>query len=502
VSASAVSAPAPARDATTGETASRGVLTHYARWLTTITAIALVGRLIYLQRFSFWRDEAFTGVVVRRSWTAMFDAVRSDSAPPLGYLISHVVASVSSDPWALRVVSVMAGTAAVPIAGALARRLGGDRAGLLGAAVVAVTPPLVISSRDARMYALATTLVMLCALTLWRALERPSRQRLVVYGVCVTLAVYTHYFAAVGVVAQLAVAGLLHPEPRAWRRAGASALLGGLTLVPWLIAASAQFQHAGVPFWVRSVSFDGILGTLTVIAAGQAVDDNNPARMAIVLFQAGAIVGCTIGLCAAAVAVWRGDQAQRRATGYVACSALAGVTLIVAISLRQSFLEWRYTGVVWGPLFAVVGLGLAQLRPHLLSGLCIGAMASASFALMLGFTRGPNVPSMTAYLDQVMQPGDQVVLGSPANYLLILYDATPRVTAHTEVVSSNVPWYWGTAAFPPGAIVASVRDTGGTIYVVGDPGEPPPALPAGYRWRSSLCAFQVCVNAYARQAAA
>jgi mannosyltransferase len=501
MSASTVSAPARTRDAATAEAAPRSGLSSYARWMTAISAIALVGRLLYLQRFSFWRDEAFTGVVVRRSWTAMFDAVRGDSAPPLGYIISHVVAGVSSDPWALRLVSVMAGTAAVPIAGALARRMGGDRAGLLGAAVVAVTPPLVISSRDARMYALATTLVMLCALTLWRALERPSRQRQLVYGVCVMLAVYTHYFAAIGVVAQLAVAGLLRPEPRAWRRAGVAALLAALTLVPWLIAASAQFDHAGVPFWVRPVGFDGILGTFTVFAAGQAVDDANPARMAIVVFQAGAIVGCFIGLCAAAVALWRADAARRRAIVYVACCALVAVTLIVLISLRQSFLEWRYTGVVWGPFFALVGLGLARLRPHLLGGLCVGAMASASFALMLGFTRGPDMPSVTAYLDQVMQPGDQVVLPSPANYLLILYDATPRVAADTEVVSSNVPWFWGTAAYPPGAIVTSVRDTGGTIYAVGDPGEQPPPLPAGYSWRSSLCAFQVCVNAYARQAA-
>jgi hypothetical protein len=106
--------------------------------------------------------------------------------------------------------------------------------------------------------------------------------------------------------------------------------------------------------------------------------------------------------------------------------------------------------------------------------------------------------AVTAYLDQAMRPGDQVVLASPTDYLLVLYDASPAIAERTHVVNGDVPWYWGTAAYPPGAVTPTVIDTGGKIYAVGDPGEAPPPLPSGYRWQSSFCSFQVCVQEYAR----
>lgn len=496
----ATAAPAPAQNAEGEQTRparSSPTLTPYARWMCAITVIAGVGRLLYLQRFSFWRDEAFTGIAVRRSWSGMLDAVRHDSAPPFGYLLSHLMGTISTDPWALRLTSVLAGTAAVPVAGALARRISGDRAGLLGAAVAAVLPPFVVTARDARMYALATTLVMLSALTLWRALERPTWRRLLVYGISVTLAVYTHYLAVLGVIAQLAVALLLRPPPRAWLRACAVSAVAGLSLAPWLVAASAQFDHAGTPFWVRSVSLDGVTGTLTAFLAGQAVDQDAPGRAAITFFQAGSITAAVLGMLGAIFLFWKSDASRRRAISFVAGAALSGVALIVLVSLRQSFLEWRYTSVVWGPFTAVVGVGLARLRPRLLGGLGIGAMGAASFALMLGFTRGPDMPPVTAFLDARVGAGDQV-LASSADYLLIVYEAQPNTAARTHVIATDVPWYWGTAAYPPGAVQPSVVDTGGTIYVVGDPGEAPPRLPAGYASRALWCARAVCATVYTR----
>ena len=197
----------------------------YARGVAAVTVLALAGRLLLLGSFpALSGDETFTGVVERLPLFQMLDVVRHDNHPPLGYLLTRVVALLSTSPAALRLVPALAGTIAVPVAAALGRRVAGDRAGLFAAAAFAAFPAFVISSRDARMYSLATALVVAAALALWRAAERPSLGRLALYAVCVCLAVHSHYFAVLAVGAQLLVvlAALRPPASRPsgwWRHA-------------------------------------------------------------------------------------------------------------------------------------------------------------------------------------------------------------------------------------------------------------------------------------------
>jgi hypothetical protein len=82
---------------------AQGVRGHaVTRWLASypgrvclISAAGLAGRLLFLGYQPLWRDEAFTAVVVQRPLGQMLDVVRMDSAPPLPYLLGHLVASVS-----------------------------------------------------------------------------------------------------------------------------------------------------------------------------------------------------------------------------------------------------------------------------------------------------------------------------------------------------------------------------------------------------------------------
>src|SRR4029077_17125603 len=99
--------------------------------------------------------------------------------------------------------SAIAGTLIVPVGAALGRRCAGDRGGLWAAAVFALVPALVMSGRDARMYAMATTLVALSTLALWRATERGTPLRWAVYGLVMLLGLYTQYFVILAIPAQL-----------------------------------------------------------------------------------------------------------------------------------------------------------------------------------------------------------------------------------------------------------------------------------------------------------
>jgi hypothetical protein len=83
-----------------------------------------------------------------------------------------------------------------------------------------------------------------------------------------------------------------------------------------------------------------------------------------------------------------------------------------------------------------------------------------------------------------------------------LHYGAPATRAHTRIVSTDVPWYWGTATFPRGAVLrsypADVLTGGGTIDFVDVPGQPraitppPPYRVVGRR----QCFSTICLTVY------
>jgi mannosyltransferase len=191
VSVSAVAAPearAPAR--------ARGL----APWwpLAALTLLAAVLRLTTLGEQSFWYDEAFTPVHVLRGGlgATLHAVVHTENTPPLWYVLAWADARVFGDgPLALRLPSALAGIATVPVVWAIAQRLTGRRTAVVAAAIVAVDPLLVWYSQEARAYGLFVLLSAVAMLCFVRALQAPSRARLLAFALAGALALLTHYFA-------------------------------------------------------------------------------------------------------------------------------------------------------------------------------------------------------------------------------------------------------------------------------------------------------------------
>lgn len=478
----------------------------YGRRLALVTTLGAALRLALLARQPLGVDEDFTAVVVGRPLGEMLGVVSRDSAPPLFYVAEWLVAQIAGGPAALRLVPAVAGIALIPLLAALARRVAGDAAGLWAAAFVAFLPTTLLASENARMYSLAGTLVVAATLLMWRAIERPPAPwhdlgRWVAYSVVAAAAVWTDYFAAVALAGVLVAILWLRPGRRTLVAAGSATALAVAGIGPWLLFAQAQFEHAGQGFWIPPLSVGSLAGTFGQLFAGPPLDSGVPGRDILLALQVVAVAAGSVALAAVAFAPagWRRFEPEARRAAVFMLLACCGVLALAAVSPWRPILEARYAGVMWLPLFALAGVGLAVVPRRLAAALLV-AVAVPTLALGSAITH-PETASLLPEIESRAGPHD-LVAADPNHYLALLAQGSPTVRARLHVLApSDPPWYFGTAAYPSGAVLHSVPPdvaaSGGRIYYVADPGAAPPSLPPGYRRIDQRCAVGVCLTTYA-----
>ncbi|MCC6848771.1 MAG: glycosyltransferase family 39 protein [Deltaproteobacteria bacterium] len=156
---------------------------------------------------------------------------------------------------ALQMVAAAFGALTVPVVFELGRRVGGWRAGLVGAGVLTVLPLHVQYSQRARVDSLCVLLTACSALALHRLSERGRRRDFVSSGVAIGLATAANYPAAALGVAYVAAAALARGRstPSEWVRSfalGALAAIGVFVLTnPYVVLAPAA-AWSGITFLV------------------------------------------------------------------------------------------------------------------------------------------------------------------------------------------------------------------------------------------------------------
>ncbi|MHB8488702.1 MAG: glycosyltransferase family 39 protein [Candidatus Dormibacteria bacterium] len=473
------------------------MLRGYAGKLWLITGLGLVARLALLGYQPLWRDEAFTALAVQRSLGSMIDVVRNDSAPPLFYLVERLFVVASTSPPILRLFPVLAGSAAIPLVAALGRRTAGDTGGVWAGLIGAVAPALVVSSLDARMYVLATALVLASTLCLLRALERPSPLRWGLYLALSILAVYTVYFALFAVFAQVLTVAVIHRR----RRFGAVMLVGAVgvatlaSLIPWVVAARAQLSHSAGAFWVPRLGIESMFGGLEQFFTGPPVNTWVAGFAALrALELVGDIAGCLL-LVALVVNRRRLTAAGSQTAAFLGLAVAIGVGAMLLASFYHPLEDGKYLSTAWAPLYPLLGAGLATLPWR---GLAFGAAAlttAVSATTVLAITN-PETPLAVAAIPAAAAHSG-LVTAYPSEYLLVRYYAGGAIAARTRSVAISVPWFWGTAVYPPNAVLHELplpSPGAGAVWYVYEPGEPLPPNSGGYTVSGTRCWTGVCVT--------
>jgi mannosyltransferase len=424
-----------------------------------VTAVGAGVRFIGLGQQSFWIDEIITVELVSKSLVEMLRALPdAESTPPLYYLLAWLWSrAVGADEAGLRSLSALLGTLTIPVSYGAARALVSHRAGVIVAALCAVSPLLVWYSQEARAYSLFVLLGALSFLFFARALAEPSRRQLGLWAAASSLMLLTHYFGVFLVAAEASILLYRHRGRAAWASTGAIVAVG-LAVLP-LAAYQAAYASSR---WIRFIDLDArvaeavrqlLVPGAPSIWAGAGVAEDHDGRWLLPL-------GIAMILGAVAATVLLGSREERRG-GLIALgvgSATLGVPILISLAAavvtggRGDVFLYRNVIVAWLPLAIVLGVALGARRAGAVGVLAATALTVSSFAVVVHTATTPRLQRDDWHLvsQALGQSEGQVVFLSPSWQMAALEhhvaDLRPlgRGAATTQVdllVRREVPSY-------------------------------------------------------------
>lgn len=198
-----------------------------------IVGVATTLRLLFLGNDSLWVDEAASVAKARMPWLTFITFVAQyDPNMPLYYGLLHLWLRLGDSEAAIRLLSVIPAVLSVPVLYLLGKRLFNARVGLLSALFLALNAFHLNQSQEARSYSLLVLLVTLSALCFVRAVEQPSRRNWALYVLTSALAVYSHLFGSLALVAHGAALLFRRPREVPWGYALWSAAAIGVLVFP------------------------------------------------------------------------------------------------------------------------------------------------------------------------------------------------------------------------------------------------------------------------------
>ena len=426
--------------ATGGEGISAGAVQRWslapATWCVAgLTALALGLRWACIHQ-SLFGDELFLYLDVHgRSLGQVFSAVHdTEKTPPLYFLLGWLLARGSDATVLVRLPSLVASAATVPLIYWVGLRTVGRRAGVVAAAWFAISPFAIFYGTEARSYALVTALVALATAALLSALEERRARWWLLYVAAATGAIYSHYIAGLVLIPQVVWA--LWTNRQSLREQVIANAAVFILFLPWLPSFIVQVRHSDAE--ARRLS---ILAPLTIQnlfdAIGRALAGNPflglrgvPGLVTLVVLAAALAVGAVARLTALRGGGRRFRPTLATRTGLLLLLALLPPILITVYSLQPhtSFLLARNLSVAVPYALLLFGWLLVSVRPPLTAVLPLVALA----ALLIGTVKElspsaqrPDQLYSARFIDAHAAPNAPVVdveypfTGSPADGLRV-----------------------------------------------------------------------------------
>jgi hypothetical protein len=321
-----------------------------------ITLLAFLLRWHGLAAKSFWLDEAVSVELARLHWANFFLILWHREANMAAYyLVLRFWLLLGDTEGFVRGLSVLFSVATVPIIYFVGARLFGRTAGLLAAWLLAINAYHVRYAQEARGYAMVVFLAAVATLLLLQNVQAPLSARWGAYTAACVLAVYTHFYGGLVVLAHVASLAGVRQSDVPWRELRRSLVRFAFLVLP--LGASVLHIGTSPVNWIPRVQASAVLKFFIALAG------NNGARL----------LGLeAVTMLSAAYWAWN-SWVQRERTldgwgyGLVFAWLFVPVLVVLAASLVRPLFLGRYLNPCLPGLILIVTAGIVRLRPAILA---------------------------------------------------------------------------------------------------------------------------------------
>ena len=390
-----------------------------------ITCLGLAIRLYHLDFQSLWRDEVdvvrFSGEALP---TLLQNFFKQGENGPLYYVIHHYWLGIFGDSEsALRLPSVLFGAATVPVIYRLGRQLLDPVTATLGALLAAVSPYYVWYSQDAKMYPLLVLITATSFYLYLLALQSGRKVAWAGYVVATTIGLYTHFFFALVVLAQIVIFWLFFRDPRvrAWWVSMGLLTLPYLPLAIWEVPTLLTPPATAYP----AFSPTGIATVLLVAFTGGFSPVPPALSLGLAVFMLASALTLYLGVDKQVSGGWLPDASRRlsrpivhQGVAVLSVWVLAPLAGFILISMRLPLFTDRYLIIVTPAFYLVVAAGFVALtgrwRIALLSSLFLWLGISVYSLMWQSHTTiKSDFRSAAASFETLAGPGDLVIFDMP-----------------------------------------------------------------------------------------
>jgi hypothetical protein len=378
--------------------------------LALVCGITLSGLLVRLPSFgdSLFGDELSTYYIVSGSTLGhvvyLLEGGRSvDLNPPLYFIFAWLAERLGDSSELLRLPSLVAGTAAIPLTYLLGARTVGRPAAIVGTGLIALSPFAIFFSAEARSFALVMTLALLSTLALLRAIETRSLEWWAAYAAFSSATIYTNYTAVFLLGGQFLWAIVTQPTLR--RSLLVANVAAAVVYAPWLPSLIEDSASPGIkvpeqisPFGLGSLRID--LGRWSIghpFAGLKTV----PGDAAVILIVAGVSIA-VIGVGWRMLAAARVGRRLRPSRGLA-------LVLVLALStpVGAALYSWLGPGLVLAGGALLTSSG-GRVR-YLASGMVVAAFAIASAKVLEADVQRPDSAAAAEFIERARAPGEPVL---------------------------------------------------------------------------------------------
>jgi mannosyltransferase len=222
-----------------------------------ITAAAAALRFYALGERSLWFDEGISFGIARLSWADFARLLwEREANMSLYYFLLRIWLWFGGSEFFIRALSALIGTATVPLIYICGRRIFNSRVGLIAAGLLAVNAYHIRYSQETRAYALVAFMAVLSAILFAGFVKSGGERGGIAWAVASALLMYSHFYAALFVLAQLISLLIARPLNFNWRslyRPARWFLYLTFPLIAFVFARGASQLN-----WIPPISLGGI----------------------------------------------------------------------------------------------------------------------------------------------------------------------------------------------------------------------------------------------------